>query len=159
MIAYLQVEETAWTQLLSDWEICQDDPDNCTIADEDVKRLLRNGQLVDGFWKELAGFKNVNCIGSEAELDALHDYFAPADVNMYHKWNFNGKVNFPTEYTGQYDDILTLHEDHVTYDENGNETSRTAASFEDPNWANQWVGQDENRFSREFSREFGEEFA
>lgn len=156
MLAYLQVNNTAWDAFLtvSDEALQETDPE--------VARLRRNGQLVTGegasYWKELAGFINVNMIGSEAQLDAVKDYFAPAEVNMYFKWGFDGKVNFPTEYTGQYDDILTLMKDRITYDEDGNPTGSTPASFEVPNWANGWAGQKQNRFARNHSREFSGEF-
>jgi hypothetical protein len=77
---------------------------------------------------------------------------------MYHKWGFDGKVNFPTEYTGQQNDILTLQEDIITYDQDGNPTGSTPPTFTDPNWANGWAGQRQNRFARNHSREFSGEF-
>lgn len=138
MLAYLQVLQTSWDAFksLSDADLFNADPV--------VAGMRRSGSLRDGFWEELAGFQNVNMIGTEAQLDAVRDYFAP-NTNMYHKWGFDGKVNFSTEYTGQHNDILTLH--------------KGAATFENPNWAHGWYGQKQNRFAREFSREFGEDFS
>ncbi len=155
MIARMQIRQTSWDALLTDPE-----------PGEGIQVMLETGctHVVEDA-QNPAGFILVDCISPESRIDALWDYFAPAD-RIGHgdsdgpwKWGFDGKVNFPTEYTGQHNDILATQGDHVVYDGNGNEVSRDPASFENPNFSHGWLGQDQNRFAREHSREFGEDYA
>lgn len=157
MLAFIQVRETNWDQLLADWEECKT-TETCSISDEDVKRLLRTGRLVTGFWNGTVGFVVVNAIGSETELDSFYNYFPVADTLGYWKWGEDGKVDYVTEYTDQQDDLLFLHEDHVTYDENGNEVSSEPATFDNPNWANKYFGPGLNKFARSVDRGFDGSF-
>lgn len=153
MIAYVQVRTTAW-------ETFQDIPDETLEAQNStVAKMRRDGRLVSGFWNGTVGFTVVNCIGTEQELDSFYNYWPPINRLGYWKWNEDGSVDFATEYTGQHDDILFLHRDHVEYDENGSIIATTAASFENPNWANDYLGSDQNRFARSVSRGMGEGFA
>ena len=148
MIAFIQVRDTAWQSFLAE------EDQVLRLINEDVEKMRRNGQLVDGYWNGTVGFTVVNCIGLESELDSFYNYFPPSDTLGYWKWGLDGKVDFATEYAGQHDDILFLHKDHVEYDENGNPISSTPASFSNPNWANDYAGSKRNKFARGFSRGF-----
>lgn len=157
MIAFIQVRDTAWEAFKAL------DDETLASQNEDAARLRRNGQLVSGegagkFWDGTIGFTVVNCIGTEAQLDSFYNYFPPTDTLGYWKWGFDGKVDFATEYSGQHDDILFLHKDHIEYDENGNPISSTPATFDNPNWANDYAGSDQNYFARSVSRGMGEGF-
>ena len=152
MIAFIQVRDTAWSAFLAL------DSDTLRTQCESCEKLRRTGALNSGappgYWDGTVGFVAVNCIGSEFELDAFYNYFPPSDTLGYWKWNQNGTVDFASEYTGQHDDILFLHRDHVEYDQNGNVTGTRPATFDDPNWANDYFGSDQNKFARAFSRGF-----
>lgn len=152
MIAFIQIRDTAWVTFL------ETDEETLKAQNADVAKLRRNGQLVTGFWNGTANFIVVNCIGEESELDSFYNYFPPTDTLGYWKWGFNGKVDFATEYSGQHDDILFLHKDHIEYDQDGNPISSTPATFDNPNWANDYAGSDQNYFARSVSRGMGEGF-
>ena len=156
MIAFIQVRDTAWQAFLAiDSETLRS---QCAVCE----KLRRNGALVTGappgYWNGTIGFIVVNCIGEESELDTFYSYFPPTNTLGYWKWGEDGKVNFATEYTGQHDDLLFLHRDIIEYDENGAELNRRTATFEEPNWANDYFGSKQNRFARSVSRGIGEGF-
>jgi hypothetical protein len=121
-------------------------------SDPDAARLRRNGQLVTGYWKAPVDFVTVNIVGSQAEIDAFIAYFDAVDVSDIWYWGWDGKVDFETEYEGQYNDLLAIQEDRIEYDENGDPVGSVSPSFADPNWANGWLGQDQNRFARSVDR-------
>ena len=157
MIAFIQVRDTAWEAFKAL------DDETLSSQNEDAARLRRNGQLVSGegagkYWNGTIGFTVVNCIGTEAQLDSFYNYFLPSDTLGYWPWNEDGTVVFEREYTGQHDDILFLHKDHIQYDQDGNPIGSTPASFEFPNWANDYYGTKQNRFARSVSRGMGEGF-
>lgn len=158
MIARMQIRETSWDSLKSEWADCVAQQ-ICGLP-SDIQSLFSGGQITEIEAKNPVDFIALSVIGQKSEIDTLYSYFDTADrqPNQPHRWSIDGKVDFETEYTGQQDDILATQPDHVTYDENGNETSRTPSSFESPNWAQQWLGQGENEFAREYSREYSEEF-
>ena len=149
MIARMQIRETAWSQLLFDWQTCEQDPDNCSVP-QGIQTLLNTGcyKIIEDA-QNPAGFILVNTIGPESRIDELYDYFAAGDKQSIWKWNFNGTVDFATEYTGQHNDILA--------------TQPAGSTFEDGNWSHGWVGQGDGqflqRYARNVSREFGEDFA
>ena len=139
MIARMQIRKTAWDALLANQE----------SASEGIQRILRQGatqEIKDA--QNPAGFILMNVIGSTAGVDELWDYFSAGDKQSRWNWNFNGKVDFATEYAGQHNDILA--------------TQPADSTFEDENWSHYWMGQGSSdakqRYAREFSREFGEEF-
>lgn len=159
MLAKIQVRGTAWDALLADWDVCRVGV-TCDITDTDMLRLLRTGRLVTGYWNAPTDFITVAVTGSQTEIDAFYNYFAPADRASDWKWNDDGTVDFATEYTGQQDDILLIHKDHITYDVNGNPTGSAPATFENPNWANRNCCRDTNdRFARSVDRSFDGSFA
>lgn len=129
---------------------------------EPLAGLYQAGSVTDGYWKAPLSYITISVLGTQEQIDELADYLGAGNIYAQWYWNFDGTVDFETEYEGQQNDILALQEDHVTYDENGNETSRTPATFENPNWAHAYYGQGDNeqiqRFAREYSREFSEEF-
>ncbi len=153
MIARMQIRETAWNALLSEYQTCVD-TEACSLS-QDIQKILRTGctHIVEDA-QSPAGFILVDCIGPESRIDELYNYFDPSDRIGYGdsngpwKWGFDGKVNFPTEYTGQHNDILA--------------SQPTGSTFEDENWGHGWLGQGTDEYlqlyAREHSREFGEEF-
>jgi len=54
--------------------------------------------------------------------------------------------------------LLAVMKDHVTYDQDGNPTGSTPATYENPNWGHVRFGQKERIFAGEFSDEFSEDF-
>ncbi len=150
MIARMQIRQSAWDALLAEYQACVD-TETCALS-QDVQALLRTGctKVVEDAQNPV-GFILVDVIGPEARIDALWDYFAAGDKIGYGdsngpwKWNFNGKVNFETEYTGQYNDILA--------------TQPAGSTFEDPQWSHSWLGQGQNRFARSHNRSYGESYA
>lgn len=149
MIAHFQIREVVWNAFMALPD------DDLGASNPNLLRMRNNGHYATGYWKQIGDFIVVNMIGPEAWLDETYSYFSPTDVNGYWKWNTNGKVDFATEYADQHNDILLYHDDHVTYDEDGNEIDRQPAAFDDPNWANGWAGQGNYRFARSVSRGFG----
>ena len=147
MIAFIQVRDTAWQAFLAV------DDETLRAQCASCEKLRRTGALVTGappgYWNGTVGFLVVNCIGEEAELDAFYNYFPPSDTLGYWKWGEDGKVDYATEYTGQHDDILFLHRDHP---------DSTPATFENPNWAHDYFGTDQNRFARSVDRSFDGSF-
>lgn len=125
---------------------------------EPLVGLYQAGAVTDGYWKAQTGYTTISVLGTQEQIGDLIDYLGAANIYAQWYWHFDGKVDFATEYTDQQDDILALQEDHVIYDSNGTETSRTPASFENPNWAHMYAGAGTNRFARSVSREFNGEF-
>ena len=135
MIARMQIRQTAWESLLA----------NLGLASDEIQTLINTGctKVIEDA-QNPAGFILVNCIGPETRLDELYNYFGPTDHAGYWKWNFNGTVDFASEYTGQYNDILG--------------TQPVDSTFQDPLWSHGWLGQKQNRFARSVTRGFGEGF-
>ena len=144
MIARMQIRETAWSQLLFDYQTCEQDPENCSVP-QGVQTMLRTGctHIVEDA-QSPAGFILVDCIGPESRIDELWDYFSAGDKighgdsNGPWKWGFDGKANFETEYTGQHNDILA--------------TQPAGSTFEDGNWGHAWLGQGDGKYSQRYAR-------
>ena len=139
MLARVEIRETVWQTFLGE-------PGPMLYSvDPAVETMRGNGQLTQVEATSPPDFVLIDCIGSESDIQAFYDYFAPADRGQIWRWGFDGKVDFDTEYEGQQNDILA--------------TQPSGATFENPKWEHGWMGQGQNRFAREFSREFGEDFA
>ena len=153
MIARMQIRKTSWDALAA----------NPSVAPAEVQKLFRLGQVLEIDSVNPVDFTMINVIGSPAEIDALYNYFDPADKQSIWRWNFDGTVDFDTEYAGQHNDILATEPDHVTYDENGNPTGSTPATFENPNWVNAWAGQGDanylQRHARGYSRGYSKGYS
>ncbi len=55
-------------------------------------------------------------------------------------------------------EVLAVMPDHVTYDEDGNETSRTPATYANPNWRHVFVDQKQRIFAGEFNEDFSSDY-
>ncbi len=129
MIARMQIRKTAWDALLANQE----------SAPESIQRILRQGatqEIKDA--QNPAGFILMNVIGSATGVDELWDYFSAGDKQSRWNWNFNGKVDFETEYTGQHNDILA--------------TQPAGSTFEDGNWSHYWMGQGDSQYIQRYAR-------
>ncbi len=98
---------------------------------------------VTGFWKTLPDGTTVyNIASSQGRIEALIE--ALGSVVKGSDWWEQGTgldVLDPVEHRTDPDRILSYMNDHVTYDENGDELTRVAATLENPNWGHVFAGQ------------------
>jgi hypothetical protein len=105
-------------------------------------------QGVTGYWKTLPDGRTVYDVqGPQNEIDDIVNSLPAATAAWKYPeaWNLPVQVGFPASDTL----IVDVMPDHVTYDDEGNETSRTPATFENPNWAHSFLRLDERSFEGE----------
>lgn len=111
---------------------------------------------VTGYWLSSGAYEVYNVQAPQADVDAIVN--ALTDVQHTFAWVY--AASGPTGYDN-YDayptdpaPILAVMKPHITYDENGNETGSTPATFENPNWGHVFFGQGERIFAGTFDEAF-----
>jgi len=115
---------------------------------------------ITGFWDSFAGgYEVYNVLASRETLAELNAVLP--DVHATFMWRqgpgfdeFNEDGTFNTE----PDDILAVMKDHITYDQSGNPTGSTPATFANANWGHVFFGQGTRIFAGKFSNKYSEAF-
>jgi len=128
-----------------------------TNLSKDAERAVRGART--GFWDTFAGgYQVYNAHGPREALDEIDAALADSFKYIWDSrtgvdaWNLDGTFNTVPA------DILAVMKDIITYDQNGNPTGSTPATFAAPNFAHRFAGQEDRIFAGEFSDEFSEEF-
>jgi len=141
----------------AEWDAVNIDPDTSPLS----KRALSDfTQAVTGFWNTFTGGYEVYDVSC---LEPIRDEIIAqlTDVHATFQWYFEtgvDKFNNDGTFNTIPADLLAVMKDHVTYDQDGNPTGSTPATYENPNWGHVRFGQKERIFAGEFSDEFSEDF-
>ena len=146
---WILIDKTALNTMWS-----QSHPTDETPIPDNVKLL---NQAIRGFWKDSGQYEVVNVI-DDGTLDQFMIDHA-ADIGGRYDWVQGPGVDaLDTGYPTIPAEVLALMKDHVTYDENGDITGTTPATYANPNWRHVFLGQSERIFAGEYSNEFTGEF-
>lgn len=115
---------------------------------------------IAGFWDPFTGgYEVYNVLASRADIEEIVSNLT--DVHAVYTWTqgpgtdeFNEDGSFNT----LPPDILAVMKDHVTYDQNGNPTGSTPATYENPHWGHVFFGQGTRIFAGSFTDDFDESF-
>jgi len=128
-----------------------------TSLSKDAERAVRGART--GFWDTFAGgYQVYNAHGSREALDEIDAALADSFKFIWDSetgvdaWNLDGTFNTVPA------DILAVQKDFITYDQDGNPTGSTPATYAVPNFGHRFAGQDDRIFAGEFTDEFSEEF-
>lgn len=156
--AWIQMEKGALQVL---WDLSHPDPDgegNFPPIPAQAKFMQRG---VRGFWKDITvgpdTFEVVNVLKSVDDI-ATFEAANASDIRWIYSWVQGNGLDNLDDYPTIPQDILDVMLDHPIYDVDGNQIGSTPATFANPNWGHNFLGQKTRIFAGEFSTEFSQEF-
>jgi len=131
-------------------------------ATEDDPVLPAWAAAKTGYWNNFQTIYQVyNTNATDEDKQALVDALeaaVPASVARVFSWgNMTGFDDLEQNQTIP-DDVIAVMKDHKTYDEQGNETSSTPATADNPNFGHGWAGQRPRIIAGFFNEFFSEGF-
>jgi len=125
---------------------------------ENLSRYNYN-TAITGMWDSYpGGYEVYNVLITPQDLEALKVLLG---ANMAHSFCWiqgtgmdsldEGGQTIPAE-------VLAVMPDHITYDEDGNPTDTTPATYDNPNWRHVFVDQKQRIFAGQFSNQFSRQF-